>query len=586
MQKVFKYLRMKEWIAIILGVGLIVAQVWLDLKIPDYFSEINNLLRDGGGTADILTQGGFMLACAFGSAVLAVITGFLFSRMSASIAMRFRGLLFEKVNGFSMAEIKRFSTSSLITRSTNDITQVQMTIAMGFQVMIKAPILAAWAVVKIVGKNWQWSLATGCGVAFLLVLFTVIIILATPKFKAIQKLTDNLNTATRENLVGLRVVKAYNAENYQEEKFERANTDLNKNYLFANRLMAVLMPGIQIVLSGLSLAIYWIGAYLIKNTADPMVQGALFTDMMVFSGYAMQVIMAFMMIAMVFTMLPRSNVALKRICEVLDTKESIIDGDGNFTATEKGTVEFKNVCFRYENAEENVLDNISFKANTGDTVAFIGSTGSGKSSLVNLVSRFYDATEGEVLIDGHNIKSYKLKDLHNKIGHVPQKAVMFSGTVESNVLYGESANVRDLTTVKESVEVAQSKDFVEGMPESYNSHVAQAGANLSGGQKQRLSIARAIARKPEIYIFDDSFSALDYRTDKNLRKSLKEYTNDATCLIVAQRIGTIKNADKIIVLEEGKIVGDGTHEELLANNKVYQEIAYSQLSKEELENED
>ena len=558
------------------------------MTLPDYMSEITSLVQTQGSLmSDIFAAGGKMLLCALGSLVFAVAVGYFASRLAATLARRVRQAVFEKVENFSMEEINRFSTASLITRSTNDITQIQMIIAMGLQVMIKAPIMAVWAILKISGKSWQWTAATAAAVVFLLILIVVLMIFALPRFRKIQTLTDNLNRVTRENLTGIRVVRAYNAEQYQEEKFEAANKELTDNNLFAHRMMAIMNPGMNIIMNGLTLSIYWIGAVLI-NEAQLVERIGLFSDMVVFSSYAMQVVMAFMLLTMIFIMLPRASVSAKRINEVLDTEPRIKDGERTEGLPGKeGEVEFRHVSFRYPDAAEDVLTDISFTAHKGETIAFIGSTGSGKSTLVNLVPRFYDATEGEVLVDGVNVKEYTAKALHNKLGYVSQRAVMFAGTVESNVSYGD--NGRDTGVdgeyVKKSVDIAQGTEFVEKMEDAYQGMVAQNGANLSGGQKQRLAIARAIYRKPEIYIFDDSFSALDYKTDKVLRAALKKETADTTSLIVAQRIGTIKNADKIIVLEEGKAVGMGTHEELLQNCEVYKQIALSQLSKEELANE-
>lgn len=584
MLKVFKYLKRNEWIFVLCSVAFIVVQVWLDLKLPDYMAEITTLIQMEGTTvSDIMTPGAYMLLCAVGSMVATVIVGFFAARVAAGLAKRLRGLVFEKTLSFSMEEMNHFSTASLITRSTNDITQIQFIIAMGLQVIIKAPIVAIWAITKIADKSWQWTTATGVAVLVLCMMLAVIILFALPKFKIIQTLTDNLNRVTRENLTGIRVVRAYNAENYQQEKFEQANSDLTKTNLFANRLMAIISPGMTFIMSGLSVAIYWIGAYLIHEAAM-MDRITIFSDMVVFSSYAMQVVMAFMMVSMIFIMLPRATVSAKRILEVLETKTNIIDG--NVTEGKPGVVgevEFNNVSFAYPDAEEPILHNISFRAKKGETVAFIGSTGSGKSSLINLIPRFYDVSEGEILVDGVNVKDYKQEALHDKIGYVSQSAVLFSGDVTSNVSYGESGHMEpSLQAVKDAVEIAQGKEFVEKLDGQYKGHISQGGMNVSGGQKQRLSIARAIYRKPEIYIFDDSFSALDYKTDRALRAALKKETANATTLIVAQRIGTIKDADRIIVLQDGEIVGNGTHEQLMDNCKTYQEIAYSQLSKEEL----
>ena len=587
MLRILKTLKAREWLYAVLGVGFIVLQVFLDLTMPDYMSTITELAVSGAasGMAEIWKNGGLMLACAFGSALSSAVVGFFAARIAAAVAFRLRGRVFDKVESFSMEEINKFSTASLITRTTNDITQVQMVISMGLQVVIKAPILAVWAIVKILNNNWQWSVATACAVIVMVLMMLVLLIAVFPKFRRVQKLTDNLNAVTRENLTGVRVVRAYNAEEYQEKKFEKANGELTKTQLFTSRAMAILSPVMTIVMSGLTLAIYWIGAYLIGDLPTGAERASLFGQMTAFSGYAMQVVMAFMMLAMIFIILPRAMVSVKRIGEVLDTDAAI--KDGTLTAAPEGspvgTVEFKNVSFKYPDASEYVLHDMSFKAERGQTVAFIGSTGSGKSTAINLVPRFYDATEGEVLVDGVNVKEYTLAALHDKIGYVPQRAVMFSGTVESNVAYGEKEGLEfDREKVREAVRIAQGKDFVEKMEGDYSAHIAQGGTNVSGGQKQRLAIARAVCREPEIYIFDDSFSALDYKTDKMLRKALREETANATSLIVAQRISTIRDADLIVVLDEGNVVGKGTHEELLKTCDVYREIALSQLSEEEL----
>ena len=587
MLKIFKYLKSKEWLFVFFSVIFILVQVWLDLKLPDYMSEITTLVQLEGSTMeDILTSGGHMMLCAFGSLISCAIVAFFASKVAAAFSMRIRSKVFNKVESFSMDEINNFSTASLITRSTNDITQIQMFIAMGLQVIIKAPIMAIWAIIKISDKNWQWTTTTAGAVIFLLVINIIIITFAIPKFKKIQGLTDNLNNITRENLTGLRVIRAYNAESYQEKKFENANNDLTSNNLFANRIMAIMNPSMGLVMNGLNLAVYWIGAYLIQR-ASMQDKLSLFSDMVVFSAYAVQVVMAFMMLTIIFIILPRATVCAKRINEVLDTKLSILDGQKDVSDISlRGEIEFKNVSFKYKDAKEYALKNISFTAHKGEIVAFIGSTGSGKSTLINLIPRLYDTTSGEVLVDGINVKEYSKKDLNNKLGYVPQRAILFSGTVLSNVAYGiDETGDEILEKVKKSISVAQGTDFIENMKNTYNGNIAEGGTNVSGGQKQRLNIARAIYKNPEIYIFDDSFSALDYKTDRNLRLELKKQTVDATNIIVAQRIGTIKNADKIIVLDEGEIVGMGTHKELLKTCKVYREIAYSQLSKEELEDE-
>ncbi len=585
MIKLLKKLNKKDWIFAFISFILIVIQVWLELKMPDYMSEITKLVQTKNALmSDILTQGLYMLLCAFGSLVSAIIVGYLISNIAASFSMKTRKSLFEKVEDLSLQEVKQFQTSSLITRTTNDITQIQMFIAMGLQLLIKSPITAVWAITKILGKNLTWSFITAIAVIVLLVTVLIIMLIVMPRFKIVQGLIDKINQITRENLTGIRVIRAFNAENYQEEKFETANNNLTKNQLFNQKVFSVMQPVMYLVMYFLTLSIYFVGAGLINeaNMADKI---SLFGDMIVFSSYAMQVIMSFLMLAMIFMMLPRANVSAKRINEVLETKSSIKDGTIK-SSKETGTIEFKNVSFKYPDADEYLLKNISFKVEKGQTIAFIGSTGSGKSTLINLIPRFYDATDGEVLVDGINVKEYKLESLHNKLGYIPQKAVMFNGTISSNISYGESNQKKpSKTKIKEAIKVAQAEEFVTKMEKSYDAHIAQGGTNISGGQKQRLSIARAIARDPEIYIFDDSFSALDYKTDATLRKVLKKYTKESTILIVAQRIGTIMNADKIIVLDSGKCVGVGTHKELLKKCKVYKEIALSQLSKEELENE-
>ena len=582
MFRLFKYIKKENIPAIIICMSLIVVQVWLDLKLPDYMSEITQLVQmSGSQLSEILHAGGYMLACALGSMLTSIVVGYFAARIAAGLSKELREKVFEKTMDFSMAEINNFSTSSLITRCTNDINQVQMLIAMGLQVMVKAPIMAVWAILKILGKSWQWSAVTAVALVIMLSLILVMITLVMPKFKIIQKLTDNLNRVTRENITGVRVVRAYNAENYQEEKFANANEDITRTNLYTQKIMAFLSPSISMIQSCLTLGIYVVGVFLI-DAAFGMDRISLFSDMVVFSSYAMQVIMSFMMLAMIFVILPRASVSAARINEVLDSSSSIVDGTiSTHDENIQGVVEFKNVGFEYPDAEEYVLKDVSFKAEKGETIAFIGSTGSGKSTLINLIPRFYDASEGEILVDGINIKDYTLECLHDKIGYVPQKAVMFSGSIESNVSYGESGEV-EKEYVKEAVRIAQGKDFVENLEEKYEGHVAQGGPNFSGGQKQRLAIARAIYRRPEFYIFDDSFSALDYKTDRILRSELKKATKGVTTFIVAARIGTILDADKIIVLEEGNVVGIGTHKQLLENCSVYQEIAHSQLSKEEL----
>ena len=589
MFRVLKLLKVREWIFALLAVGLIVLQVWLDLTMPDYMATITQLAVTGSSAnmGELWKNGAFMLACALGSALSAVAVGFFVARIAAAVSFRLRAQVFDKVESFSMEEINRFSTASLITRTTNDIMQVQMVMSMGLQLVIKAPILAVWAVCKILTRQWEWSVVTAAAVVLMLALMLFILVAVFPKFRKVQKLTDNLNSVTRENLTGVRVVRAYNAEKYQENKFAKANGELTKTQLFTSRAMAIMAPVMTMVMSGMSLAIYWIGAYLIDALPTGAERSELFGQMAAFSGYGMQVVMAFMMLAMIFIILPRAMVSVRRINEVLDTPASVADGTLSAApeGSPVGTVEFRNVSFKYPDAEEYVLKNLSFRAEKGQTVAFIGSTGSGKSTAVNLVPRFYDATDGEVLVDGVNVKDYTLRALHDKIGYVPQRAVMFSGTVESNVAFGEKDGAEYTPDdVKEAVRVAQGKEFVEEKEDGYFAHVAQGGTNFSGGQKQRLAIARAVCRDPEIFIFDDSFSALDYKTDRELRTALKEEAGGATSLIVAQRIGTIRDADLIIVLEEGEVVGQGTHEELMENCEVYREIAYSQLSEEELKN--
>ena len=582
MLKMLKNLTWKEWLMAAVSVVFIVAQVWLDLKLPEYMSQITSLLTTGSDNmSEIWKNGGFMIACAVGSALMSVVVGFFAARIAAKLGLIIRGKVYSKIQKFSKSEMKHFSTASLITRTTNDVTQVQNFIAMGLQMLVKAPIMAVWAIVKIVGKSWQWSVVTAIAVVVLLTTIIAILIACLPKFKKMQKQTDDINRVARENLTGLRVVKAFNAEQFEENKFEEKNTDLTNTYLYLDKRMSLFNPMMYLVMNCISLAIYWVGAYIIE-AASGMDKIALFSDMVVFMSYAVQVIMSFIMLVMIFIMLPRASVSAKRINEVLETKPSIEDGEGA-EPTEEGTVEFKNVCFKYPNADEYVLKNISFKANKGETIAFIGSTGSGKSTLIDLVPRFYDATEGEVLVDGVDVKNYKLEDLYNIVGYVAQRSVLFTGTINENVGFGESKQGKpSQEEIQLAIKQAQAKDFVEKMPDGYDSHISQGGKNVSGGQKQRLSIARAFARKSEILIFDDSFSALDYKTDKALRRTINKELKGTTCLIVAQRIGTIKNADKIIVLDNGNMVGIGKHEELLKHCPVYKEIALSQLSKEEL----
>ncbi len=586
MLKLFKKFSKKDVLFIIISIIMIITQVYLDLKTPDYMSEITQLVKtEGSQMADIWKNGRMMLVCSLGSLILTIITGYLVANVAANFSKRIRKEIFEKVEDLGLHEVKEFSTSSLITRTTNDVSQIQSFIAMGLHILVKAPVTAIWGIRKILNKGWEWSAATGIAVLVLLIAVALIVVFVLPKFKKIQKLTDKLNAKARENITGIRVVKAFNASKYQEDKFNDANTDLTQTQLFIQKSFAVMQPLIYIVMYLLTLSIYLIGIKLI-NDALLINKISIFGNMVVFSSYAMQIIMSFLMLVMIFIMLPRAEVSAGRVKEVLETENSIKDGNkGTASVTEKGTIEFKDVSFKYPDASEYLLEKISFKANQGETVAFIGSTGSGKSTLVNLIPRFYDATEGEVLVDGQNVKDYTQVELRNRMSYIPQKAMLFDGTVKSNIMYGDNGKSKiTQEKIEEALKVAQGEEFVLKMEGQYDANISQGGTNISGGQKQRLSIARAIARDPEIYIFDDSFSALDYKTDKILRKALKEYTKDATTLIVAQRIGTIMHADKIVVLDNGKCVGIGTHKELLKNCEVYKEIALSQLTKEELEN--
>ena len=579
---ILKYLRAREWAAIAVCVVLIACMVYLELEIPGYMSSITTEIVSPDTDMDVVYgDGGMMLLCAFGSLVVSIVVGGLAAWIATSFSKRLRELEYARVQSFSLEEMNRFSTSSLITRSTNDITQIQMTTAMGLMIMIRAPIMAVWAIMKILDKNWEWTAATAVAVVVIVTVISVIMIYAIPRFKRIQGLTDNVNRVTRENLAGIRVVRAYNAESYQEEKSEVANRELTDTNLSANRALAVMFPTMMLVMNGLALSIYWIGAILIDATAMPMDRMVLFSDMVVFSSYAMQIVMSFIMLVMIFMILPRAMVASKRIQEVINTEPSVRDGPGT-DAPRQGTVEFRNVSFRYPGTSGDVLHNISFTASKGETVAFIGSTGSGKTSIVDLVPRFYDATEGQVLVDGVDVREYKLQDLRDRIGYVPQKAFMFKGTIDSNVRYGDVSAEATEEQVVRAVRIAQATEFVERKEGQYQSEVAHGGTNLSGGQKQRLSIARAVCRDPEIYIFDDSFSALDYRTDRVLRETLRREISDATTLIVAQRIGTIMDADRIVVIDDGEVVGIGRHEELLRTCPVYLDIARSQFSEEEL----
>lgn len=584
MLKIFKNFKGKEWLLLSISVVFIVLQVWLDLRLPDYMSDITRLVQtQGSEMSEILTTGGWMLLCALGSLIASVIVAALAAKIASNFSATLRSKLYDKVQDFSMEEINNFSTASLITRSTNDVTQVQTFIVIGLQLLIKAPILAVWAVLKITGKNWELSLTTGIAVLILLIIVGICIAIALPRFAKLQKLTDNLNRIARENLSGISVTRAYNAERYQEDKFEEANSELTSVNLVANRVMATLLPSISFIMSGLTLAIYWVGAVLIQN-ADITSRMGLFSDVVVFSSYAMQVVMAFMMLVIVFILMPRASVAAKRINEVLDTEIKIKNGTtSQEIVSAVGEIEFKNVSFKYPDADDYVIKDISFKVNRGETVAFIGATGSGKSTLINLIPRFYDATEGEVLVNGMNVKEYDQKHLRNKLGYVPQKVTLFEGSIESNIAFGDNGRSKiSKDDVVYGIYGAQATEFVERLDGQYEAHVSQGGNNFSGGQKQRLSIARAISRNPEVLIFDDSFSALDYKTDSKLRKFLKHESVGTTTIVVAQRISSIKEADKIIVLDNGLIVGMGKHDDLMKECNVYQEIAYSQLSKEEL----
>ncbi len=584
MIKLFKNLSRKDILIILLCVFIMVFQVWIDLRLPEYMSEITRLIETNSNNINpIFKQGGLMLLCALSSSLSAVLIGYLSSGLSARFSLKLREKIFKKVNKLSLKEMKEFKTSSLITRTTNDVTQVEMLIAMGLQAMIKAPIMAVWAINKIIDKSMTLSALVGAGVFLLLITIIVIMCTVVPRFKIIQKLTDSINNLTRENLMGIRVIRAFNAEKFQEKRFDEVNNDLTNTHITITNTFALMSPIMNIIMHFLTLGIYFIGSFLIVK-ASMIDKINIFSNMVVFTSYGMQVIMSFLMLTMIFMIVPRASVSAKRINEVLESDVSV--KEGNITkGKEKGTVEFKNVSFKYPDADEYLLKNISFKANKGETIAFIGSTGSGKSTLINLIPRFYDATEGNILVDGIDVRKYKFKSLNNILGYVPQKAFMFTGTVKDNICFGKKDNLKlKDKDVLNALEVAQGMEFVSKMDKGINSHIARGGTNVSGGQKQRLSIARAVARNPEIYIFDDTFSALDYKTDFNLRKELKEYTKDATCLIVAQRIGTIMSADKIIVLDEGNCVGIGTHKELLEKCEVYKEIAYSQLSKEELEN--
>ena len=580
MIKLLKNLNKKDLIVILLCILIMIFQVWIELRLPEYMSEVTRLIEiDKNNIKQILVQGSYMLLCAFLSMISAIVIGYLASGLSASFSLSLREKIFKKVQKLGTEEIKQFKTSSLITRTTNDVTQIEMLIAMGLQAMIKAPIMAVWAITKIINKSTELSSIVGLGVIILLINVIFIMIRVTPRFKKIQKLTDKINNTTRENLMGIRVIRAFNAEKFQEKRFDNVNSELTNTNIIIQKTFAGMMPVMYIVMHFLTLGIYYIGSTLIVNL-NMLDKINLFSNMVVFTSYGMQVIMSFLMLTMIFMILPRANVSANRINEVLDCNIAIKDGN-IITTKEKGTVEFKNVSFKYPDADEYLLKNISFKANQGETIAFIGSTGSGKSTLINLIPRFYDVTDGEILVDGINVKDYKLETLNNIIGYVAQKAFMFTGSIKDNISFGTKTNNKK---IKESLEVAQALEFVDKMDKGIDSHIARGGTNISGGQKQRLGVARAVVRNPEIYIFDDTFSALDYKTDIELRKQLKKYTKTATNLIVAQRIGTIINADKILVLEKGECVGIGTHKELLKTCEVYKEIALSQLEEEELKN--
>lgn len=595
MIRLLKRMNTKDrWLALVC-VLLVAGQVFLDLKLPDYTKEITTLI---GSESDVLSDyfiaGGKMLACALGSAILAVIVGFFAATIAADFSFRIRDLVFSKVSDFGNGEIKKFSTASLITRTTNDITQIQMFVAMGLQVMIKAPIMAVWAVCKIVGKSWELSIVTASAVIVIVTTIVVLLLVLLPKFKIVQKQVDDVNRTTRENLTGLRVVRAFNAEKYQEEKFEKTNESLMKTQMFTMRGMSFLFPVMILVQSGLTLGIYWLGAYLINDISIPLTGtlGALLTaftsrvdmlgDVVTFNSYALYVVMSFVLLVAIFMILPRAQVSAKRINEVLDEEIAVKEGTVSNTEDGEGTVEFRNVSFRYPDASEDCLKNISFTVNKGETIAFIGATGSGKSTLVGLTARLYDATEGTVLIDGRDVRDYTFEELYSKMGYVPQKAVLFSDTIENNVAFGSTRHTIERDDVEYAIKIAQASDFVSKTENGLDSNIAQGGANVSGGQKQRLAIARAIARMPEILIFDDSFSALDYKTDRALRERIQSDLKGTTCMIVAQRIGTIRHANKIVVLDNGEVVGIGTHDELMKNCSVYREIALSQLSQSEL----
>ncbi len=578
---ILRYLTRREWALVAACIALIAAQVYLDLEIPGYMASITTVLTTGGGTSDVLAEGVPMLACAFLSLLSSVAVGCMSSYVATSLAKTLRKRQFDAVQSFSFEEIGRFSVSSLITRSTNDVNQIQMVVAMGLQVLVKAPIMAVWAVCKIVGSDLRWTSAVALSVVVMLAVIVAIIRIVTPRFKKIQSMTDEVNRAIKEGIEGVRVVRAYNAERYQEGRFEDANRALTGTHLFITRALAFMSPTMTTVMNLMSLSIYWIGASIV-NDAVGFMRIEEFSSMVVFSAYALQIVASFMMLTAIFFILPRAQVAARRVEEVITTEPSIKDG-GSRESPEghEGEIEFRNVGFAYPGTKEKVFGGVDLMVSKGETVAFVGATGSGKSTIVSLVPRFYDATEGQVLVDGKDVREYDLDYLRRKIAYVPQKAVLLSGTVEENVNYGSTSESRGLDDVKRAVEVAQGKDFVESLEDGYGGRVAENGTNFSGGQKQRLSIARAVCRDPEIYIFDDSFSALDYKTDRDLRAALRRATSDATLIIVAQRISTIRDADRIVVLDQGRAVGIGRHEDLLRSCEVYREIAASQLTEEE-----
>lgn len=583
MIKMFKEMSKKEVTFFLSSILFMIVQVWLELKIPGYMSEITKLVTTGGETSEVIHIGIWMVLCALGGFIISVIIGYFSSYVGTSFEKNLRSKVFRKVQSFGMEEIKKFSTSSLITRNTNDVTQVKNFVVMGSQMLARAPIMASMAIFKILGKEWQFSLITGIGVIVIFIMISIIIVFAIPKFKKIQKLTDNLNRITRENLTGIKVVRAFNAENYQQKKFYGANNELTKTHLFVGRIMSIMDPVMTFVMSFVPLAIYFVGANLINTLSTPD-KIILFSDMVVFSSYAIQVILSFTFLVMIFVIYPRAAVSMGRISEIIDTKVKVRDGKIDHDVNNlKGVIEFRDVSFKYPDAEECILENINLKINAGETVAFIGGTGSGKSTLINLIPRFYDVTNGEILVDGVNIKELSLKYLHDKIGYVPQKATLFKGSVKTNTLLGQNSKKSNDDEVLKAIKIAQAYDFVSKMDKKINSSIAQSGTNVSGGQKQRLSIARAIYKNPEIYLFDDAFSALDFKTDYTLRKELKKYCQNATKLIVASRVGTIMDADKIVVLESGKCVGIGKHDELLKTCEVYKEICKSQLGEEKIE---